>query len=78
MGTWLSFWSERAERAEQDADRMALLLSRILERQHLPFREYQDTHDVLRDWRVNREARYRAHPAGPTLAGNLSSGGVTS
>lgn len=76
MSVWTAFWSERAGRAEQDSDRLAALVEHIVRRHNLPEREYWEAYDVLRDYRGNREARYRALPAGPTAIGNLSSGGI--
>lgn len=78
MGVWEGFWSERAGRAEQDADRMATQLAVILERQGhlLPHDQWAAVQDCLRDWKGNAEARHRALPAGPTRIGNLASGGI--
>lgn len=76
MSVFTAWWAERAQRAEQDADRMASYLSEFVRRHHMPEAEYRDAIHLLADWRDNRERRYRALPAGHTLAGNLSSGGV--
>lgn len=79
MTVFTGWWAERAQRAEQDSDRMAQLIEQILEHCHfsLPDREWAAAHDVLRDWRGNRDRRYLPLPAGHTLEGNLTSGGVT-
>lgn len=78
MSVFTGWWAERAQRAEQDADRMAALVENIVRRCNLSERDYFEAQDCLRDWRGNRERRYGALPAGHTLAGNLSSGGITS
>lgn len=77
MGTWEGFWSERAGKAEQDSDRLAALLEQLVIETNFPDRLHYAVQDALRDYMANREARYRALPAGPTLAGHLSSGGYT-
>jgi hypothetical protein len=78
MSVYTGWWSERAQRAEQDADRMAQLLEAIRERRGdlLPWELWAATQDALRDWKGNRVRRYVALPAGHTLEGNLSSGGI--
>lgn len=76
MSVFTAYWSERAQRSEQDADRMAVLLETILCRAHLGDAEWRATQDCLRDYRSNRERRYRALPTGHTLTGNLTSGGI--
>lgn len=76
MSVWTAFWSERAGRAEQDSDRLAALVEELVRQTNFPDRLHFAAHDALRDYRGNREARYRALPAGPTAIGNLSSGGI--
>lgn len=76
MSAWTAFWSERAGRAEQDSDRMAVLLESIVRRHNLPDRDWLAARECLKDWRAHRDARYRALPAGPTQIGNLTSGGI--
>lgn len=78
MSVYTGWWSDRAGRAEQDADRMAQLLGAILERRGdaLPYNLWSGVQDALRDWQGNRERRYGPLPAGHTLEGNLTSGGV--
>lgn len=77
MGAMEGFWSERAMLAEQDADRMAALLEQLTVETNFPDRLHFPVVDVLRDYLEHREARYRALPTAPTLAGHLSSGGYT-
>ena len=78
MSVYTGWWSERAQRAEQDADRMAQLLGAVMERRAdvLPYNLWAGIQDALRDWRGNAERRYAPLPAGHTLEGNLASGGV--
>ncbi len=80
MSVFTGWWAERAQRAEQDADRMAALIGQILEQRRdiLPWGTWADAQDILRDYKGNRERRYYALPAGHTLEGNLKSGGVYS
>lgn len=70
-------WSERAGAAEQDADRLAQVLQAIDEHHNLAYVQWAPIRSALNEWRVNRELRYRAHPAAHTLEGNLTSGGIT-
>jgi hypothetical protein len=78
VNTWTAWWSERAQRAEQDSDRMAALLQLVLERRGdvLPWDLWAGAQDAVRDWRANAQARHRPLPAGPTRIGSLSSGGI--
>jgi len=76
MGVMEGFWSERCMRAEQDVDRMAMLLERLIRRTNFPDRDHREAIELLRDWHANRDRRYVALPAGPTKIGNLSSGGI--
>lgn len=70
------FWSERAQEVEQAADRFAQLLQALVEHHHLPWTLRDDCERLLTRWVEVRERRYVAHPAGHTLEGNLTSGGV--
>lgn len=78
MSVFTGWWAERAGRAEQDADRMAELLARICVEYdgYLGPRIRDPIRDCLRDWKANRARRYGALPAGHTLEGNLTSGGI--
>ena len=69
-------WSERAQAAEQDADRLAQILQAIDEHHNLAYCHWGPIRDALTVWVNGRELRYRAHPAGHTLEGSLSSGGI--
>jgi len=69
-------WSERAQRAEQDADRLAQVLQAIDEHHPLAYSQWAPLRDLLRDWVTHREIRYAALPAGHTLEGSLKSGGI--
>ena len=69
-------WSERAQAAEQDADRLAQVLQAIDEHHNLAYIHWRPLRDALSEWERNRDLRYRAHPAGHTLEGTLTSGGI--
>jgi hypothetical protein len=79
VSVFTGWWAERAGRAEQDADRLAELVGHLLARHGhaMTTTERDRSQDCLRDWKGNRERRYRALPAGHTLEGNLTSGGIT-
>lgn len=70
------YWSERAQRSEQHCDRLCGLLQTIQQHHPLSYQHNLKIEDTLRPWKANREARYRALPAGPTRIGELSSGGI--
>lgn len=76
MSVYTGWWSERAGRAEQDADRMAALVEQLVRETNLPDRHWRTAHDCLRDYRANRARRYGPLPAGHTLEGSLKSGGI--
>jgi hypothetical protein len=61
-------WSERAGNAEMDADRLAALLRSCSNAGWW-------THEALQRYEERRSRRYRPLPVGPTLQGNLASGG---
>ena len=63
-------WADRAGIAETASDEMALLLQRC------DATDYQRS-AALQRYYANRDRRYGALPSGPTLQGNLASGGVT-
>lgn len=64
-------WAERAGNAEGDSDQLAALLKPS------PIRHEPSVVAALQHYEVCRDRRYGALPAGPTLAGNLASGGIT-
>lgn len=64
-------WSERAGIAEGDSDNLAALL-KVSTVRHDP-----DSVAALQKYEINKDRRYGALPAGPTLQGNLAAGGIT-
>lgn len=69
-------WSERAGNAEGDADVLAELLGQCLRRHHSGWEFFREAEAVQLVHRAHRDRRYRPLPAGPTLAGNVTSGGI--
>lgn len=79
MGAWLSWWSERAGRAEGDLDRLCEAVEALRWKgklSHLTGPEWWELDEALAVAREGRKARYRPLPAGPTLTGSLTSGGI--
>lgn len=70
------YWSERAQVAEQDADRLAQVLQAIDGHHNLSYSQWAPLRALVRDYVTHREERYGALPTGPTRIGNLTSGGV--
>ena len=75
-GSTSGYWAERAQAGEQDADRLAQVLQAIDEHHHLSYVQWSQIRYELAEYKADRERRYGALPAGHTLAGNLTSGGI--
>lgn len=69
-------WSELAGIVEADLDLIAETLT-FHERHHWPKCNAAELHWVDTMYHKSRDERYRPLPAGPTLQGNLASGGIT-
>lgn len=70
------YWSERAMVSEQDADRLAQVLEAIDEHHNLAYVQWHTLRMAISEHLSHRSLRYNALPTGPTLTGNLTSGGV--
>lgn len=76
--SWAGYWSERAGIAETDIDRIGGLLEGLWKRgalDHLPDHVYYPLTQIAHEAARNKLKRYGALPSGPTLQGNLASGG---